>query len=209
MCLSCYDSGEDFLEKEDLSLLDVVFLDIYMEERNGIDVARILRDSGYDGFIIFSTSSADHALEGYSVQAYDYILKPYTYDVIANTLDKLSVVRMEEAPSVRIKSGRIWYKIRLHEILYVENHANYVHIYTQNSMYATRMTFKEMKEKLSSYSYFVRCDRGILVNLSNVYEIKDHLILMNNNSILPISRGNASLVNRQYLDFIFEEMEKN
>ncbi|MEG1505636.1 MAG: LytTR family DNA-binding domain-containing protein, partial [Lachnospiraceae bacterium] len=95
------------------------------------------------------------------------------------------------------------------DFLYVENDANYVRIHTKGGVHSTRMAFKEMEKRLSQYRYFIRCDRGIIVNLFNAKEIVNHSIVMNNGEKIPISRRNISFVNEQYSDLIFEEMEKN
>ncbi|MEG0838445.1 MAG: LytTR family DNA-binding domain-containing protein [Hydrogenoanaerobacterium sp.] len=207
--ITVHSLGENFLEDDDLSTLDVVFLDIYMGIKSGMDVAKILRtEHQYDGIIVFCTTTSDYALEGYKVNAFNYILKPYTYKEIELTLDNIARLRNEKSLSIRIKDGREWRKIKLCDILYIEKQANYIHIHTTGETHTARMTFKEIEQILAPHSRFTKCDRGVIVNLFNVSELKDNIIIMQNGDKVPVSRRNIPFVNEQYLSFIFDEMEK-
>ena len=72
-----FESGEEFLAAAKERPFTVVFLDIYMNGANGIEIARELRMSDSDCFLIFTTTSTDHALEGFRVRALHYLVKPY------------------------------------------------------------------------------------------------------------------------------------
>lgn len=202
-----YSLGENFLEDEDLSLLDAVFLDIYMGKKNGMEVAKALRDKGYHGSIIFCTTTADFALEGYSVKAMGYIVKPFSYLKIMELLKDISRVLCENSRSIRVKDGRQWYRVNLSEILYAEKQGNYVYVHAFGKTYSIRMPLAEMEEQLYQYNCFVKCDRGIIVNLENIKELRDHTILLKNEGCIPMSRSNKAVVNDRYFDFIFEKME--
>ncbi|MEF9941509.1 MAG: LytTR family DNA-binding domain-containing protein [Lachnospiraceae bacterium] len=203
-----YSVGENFLEDEELTELDVVFLDIYMGKENGMEIAKNLRKRDYNSVIVFCTTTSSFALEGYMVKAYDYIVKPYTYENIESVMEDISELLNEKIPCIHIKDGRQWFKLKISDIFYVENHANYVYIHTKKEMHTTRMTFTEMETLLSPYSCFVRCDRGVIVNMNNIYKLHHNTILMGDGEQLPISRRNIAQVNEQYLHFIFDEMEK-
>ena len=73
-----YENGETFLTSAKECPFTVVFLDIYMNGSNGIDTAKELRRSDTDCLLIFTTTSTDHALEGFQVRALHYLVKPYS-----------------------------------------------------------------------------------------------------------------------------------
>lgn len=202
-----YSSGESFLEEADFSILDVVFLDIYLGGITGMEIAKRLRTEEYDGMIVFCTLTAEFALEGYEVKAAGYIVKPFSYERITALLLDIAKMLQERSLCIRIKEKRQWYKVNLCDILYAENHANYVFIYTNSKMYSTRMPFREMQSMLLSSPSFAKCDRGIVINLINVREIKNNIVLMKNGDCLPVSRSNISTVKERYFDFVFEKME--
>lgn len=84
-----FESGEEFLAAAKKRPFTVVFLDIYMNGANGIEIARELRMSDSDCFLIFTTTSTDHALEGFRVRALHYLVKPYNEKEISTLLDEI------------------------------------------------------------------------------------------------------------------------
>ncbi|MEG2000804.1 MAG: LytTR family DNA-binding domain-containing protein [Evtepia sp.] len=208
MQISTHCMGENFLEDEDPARLDLVILDIFMGEKSGMEVAEILREREYDGFIVFCTTSPDYALKGYGVQASGYLLKPFEYEKLSQLLLRLTDAVHQIVPHIIIKENRHWCKVPLESILYVENHANYVYIHTMEETYSSRMPFSEMECSLTPYACFVKCDRGIMANLHHVRELKGNVMIMSNLDTVSISRRNLPIVNERYLDTIFEEMEQ-
>lgn len=75
--------------RQQKSPFTVVFLDIYMNGANGIEIAREFRMSDSDCFLIFTTTSTDHALEGFRVRALHYLVKPYNEKEISTLLDEI------------------------------------------------------------------------------------------------------------------------
>ena len=84
-----YESGEAFLTAAQDEPFTVAFLDIYMAGANGIETARALRQHDTDCLLIFTTTSTDHALEGFQVRAMQYLVKPFTEDDIAQLMDEI------------------------------------------------------------------------------------------------------------------------
>ena len=211
--ISGYLLAENFVEEGNLSLFDVVFLDIFIGKKNGVEIARYLRANNYQGLIVFCTVTAQFALEGYDVKAFGYILKPYTYDRIEELMDDILKSSHKEVPSICIKENRRWYKIPLCDILYVENSANYVTICTNERVYSTRMAFRQMDELLSRQNCFARCNRGTIINLSHISKIDGPCATVKcdqggDEFKLPISRRYLQTINEQYVDYIFQELEK-
>lgn len=211
--LSGYLRGDDFVEESNLSLFDVVFLDIFIGEKNGVEIARYLRANHYKGLIVFCTVTAQFALAGYDVKAFGYILKPYTYDRIEELMQDILKSSHMESPSICIKENRRWYKIPLRDILYVENSANYVTVYTNDRIYSTRMAFRQMEEILGRQNCFARCNRGTIINLSHVSRIDGPCVIIKTEQgmdeyKLPVSRRYLPAINEQYIDYIFQELEK-
>ena len=89
--LAEFENGEFFLKAAKERSFAVLFLDIYMDGANGVEIARELRKSDPDCLLIFTTASTDHALEGFQVRATHYLVKPYTdKDLSALTEELLS-----------------------------------------------------------------------------------------------------------------------
>lgn len=208
---SCRTADEE-PEDTGLHMMDVIFLDIYIGEQNGFDVAKNLREKGYGGLLVFCTVTPDYALAGYKVKAFDYIVKPYSYEAIERVMRDILKVLKKEDQSICIKENRQWYKVPLRDILYVENSANYVRVYTQSRVYSTRMAFHQMEEMLRPYECFVQCNRGTVVNLSCIRKMDGQTAVLQckdgtQAGCLPVSRKNVKELNRRYMDYIFGKLD--
>ena len=84
-----FENGEDFLIAAKERPFTVVFLDIYMSGANGIETARELRTFDSDALLIFTTTSTDHALDGFKVRAMHYLVKPYPENEISDLIDEV------------------------------------------------------------------------------------------------------------------------
>ena len=84
-----FENGEDFLLASKERPFTVLFLDIYMNGANGIEIAKELRKSDTSCLLIFTTTSTDHALEGFQVRAMHYLVKPYHENEISALTDEM------------------------------------------------------------------------------------------------------------------------
>ena len=84
-----YENGEAFLKASKEHDFTVLFLDIYMNGANGIEIAREFRNTNKDCLLIFTTTSLDHALEGFKVRAMHYLVKPYTEEELSSLIDEI------------------------------------------------------------------------------------------------------------------------
>ena len=82
-------SGADFLSAAGKERFDLVFLDIYMKGQNGVDTAEMLRRFDTDCLLVFITTSTDHALDGFRVRAFHYLVKPYTDSDLSTLFDEI------------------------------------------------------------------------------------------------------------------------
>ena len=112
-----YERGIDLLHDfEDGMWFDIVFLDIYMNDLLGIDVAHRLRALGYRSQIIFLTATADFAVDSYEVEAVGYLLKPHSFEKISRVMDRAT--REMTMNTYQIKSYSKIIRVAYHEILY-------------------------------------------------------------------------------------------
>mgnify|MGYP001286708777 CR=1 FL=1 len=168
---------------------DLIFLDIQMPNVNGMEFARIIDDGTK---IIFTTAFKEYALEGYRVNAIDYLLKPISYvnflTAAKKALEWFEVTRTVENNNLNlpVKSDRIFVKseykivrVLFDDILYIEGLKNYVKIYTskQHKSIITLMTMKELEDSLPS-DKFIRVHRSYIVAVNKIDCInKNRLII--------------------------------
>lgn len=181
-----YTSGEDLLDDiQNDEHFDMCILDIMMPGLSGIDLGIKLRDNGYDGIIIYLTSSKDYALDSYKVKALNYILKPIVPVDLFSTLDdalKSIAAKTDRSVIIKTKAGNI--KVSINDILYIEL-CKRILVYhladgsTLESIYI-RVPFSEAVQEFTIDKNFVQCGNGIVVNISLVSQVGSEEIVFNN-----------------------------
>lgn len=205
--LSEYENGETFLEQTRLEALDVVFLDIFMDGLNGIDVAYKIREKTSQCHIVFVSTSADFAVKSYELRAFYYLLKPFGYKDVQNVLNLLEDSFQKASRYLKVKEGRDWCKILLSEILYADYSNHYVQIHTESAIISTYMNFPRMEEMLAPYSEFLSCYRCIVVNMNKIKKVDGFFFLISNGEYIPINRKKAKEIKSKYVDYIFGIVE--
>jgi DNA-binding LytR/AlgR family response regulator len=178
--------------------VDLVFLDIKMPGINGIDFVRSLKNAPA---LIFTTAFAHHAVEGFELDAVDYLLKPITYERFSKAIDKLLRIQRTE-PEVKKEytyfkvSGRL-VRILHKEIRYARSVKDYIQLHTTTGNHLIHMTMKYLAELLPA-EIFVRVHRSFLVNKNAVESIeKDNIRI--GNEMIPVGENYRS--NRsQFMD---------
>lgn len=195
--LAALDRGETF---------DAVLLDIYMDDMNGMEVAKRIRAMNSGMHIVFITSSAFHAVESYSVEAVDYLLKPVTEEKLHRALDRLAT-RMEDNAeygfTVKDTEGRVT-KVIWNQLMYLEAMGHYVLLHHANgSSTKTLMPFSSLLEPLLSHGEFVQSHRSYVVNLRYVHRIGTHELVMLNGAQIPLPKSRHQQLSDRFRDFIF------
>jgi two-component system LytT family response regulator len=165
--------------------VDLIFLDINMPNMSGLEMLGALR---LKPNVIFTTAYADFALESYSYDAIDYLLKPFEFDrfqIAVQKAEERISFQKNQNPFFFIKDGFKNIKIQFDEILYIKGSGNYLDIVLKEKMYSPRMTFIELIEKLPS-SEFVRIHQSYIVNVNTIDKIENNHVYLEKHEI-PIS----------------------
>lgn len=184
--------------------VDLLFLDIQMPELSGMEFAGILPKKTK---IIFTTAFDRYAIDGYKVNAADYLLKPISYDSfvlsVNRVLERCKVVDRQDVMSadgfVYVKSEYKLVKINFVDILYIEGVKDYVKIYFRDRRKPV-MSLMNMK-KLEDYlpkSQFMRVHRSFIVNMS-VADMIDRGRIVAGDTFIPVSESYKEQV-QEYID---------
>lgn len=178
-------SGEELLSNYPNNI-DLLFLDIQMNDLNGMDTARKIREFDNNVEIIFTTSLLDYVCEGYEVNAYRYMLKPIDYNALENNMTQcINNILKKENDYLTINDKSKLIKIKLDDIYYIETSKRELIIHTLNGCEIIKMSMRKI-EKLLSKDFF-RCHNSFIVNLEKIEKIDISNIYINN-SIIPISK---------------------
>ena len=149
---------------------DIYLLDIYMPGVTGMSLATELRSRGVKSPVIFLTSSTDHALEAFGVDAVDYLLKPYTKEKFNIGLDKaMQSITAHKDDSIVLKVDNEYRSICVSRIMYCEAEDKYQRIYLEKEeKIFVRISGAELYKHLSQFESFYHCGRAHIVNLDYV-----------------------------------------
>jgi two-component system, LytTR family, response regulator LytT len=181
-----YAGAVDALKAIHTQKIDLVFLDIQMHDLSGIELARVLDKTAEKPRIIFTTAYNQFALEGYKVDALDYLLKPFNYEEFLRAAQKalnyaeLLNKQTTQTPLINesehadqdylfLKVEYLLVRIDLNDILYIESLKDYVKVHLKNSGKAllSLTSLKALEEKLPPQR-FMRIHRSFIISLNNI-----------------------------------------
>lgn len=184
-----YSSAVQALNELPGKKVDLMFLDIQMPDLNGLEFSRMVSP---ETRIVFTTAFQQYALDGYKVNALDYLLKPISYPDFLQAVNKavqwfeLLQKPREEVSSIFVKSEYKLIQINLDDILYIEGLKDYVKIYEEDSSkpVLSLMTIKSLEDMLPP-SRFIRVHRSYIVQKNKIRTI-DHSRIVFGKEYIPI-----------------------
>ncbi len=164
---------------------DLLITDILASGINGIEAAEKLRSIGEKLDIIFISSTAEYALEGYRVQALRYLKKPVDVEQLREAL-MISYRKTSQKEGLSLTCEGKLYNIRYDEIVYAESQARDVELTLKDRRLVTHMKISDLEKLLPDQ--FFRCHRSYIVNLLEVETIERYQATMKNEDYIPISQ---------------------
>ena len=196
-CRSALEARQ-FLEQD---TVDAVFCDINMPDLNGMDFVKSL---AAPPLIVFTTAYSEYAVEGFKVNAVDYLLKPFglqDFQRAANRLkDRLANTSAADIPltahpspltaqsddNIFLKTDYRIVKVSIADIRYIEGMSEYLKVWTEGEAkpIITLLSMKKIEERLPDY--FMRIHRSYIVNLTKIQEVNKNRVILDANTYLPI-----------------------
>jgi DNA-binding LytR/AlgR family response regulator len=175
--------------------IELVFLDINMPEISGISFAKSINK---DIKIIFTTAYRDYAVEGFELQAVDYLLKPISFERLLKAVDayfevykkplEITNSKTETNSFMFVRSDRRMLKIAFNDIVYIESYSDYIKIHLNDkSTIVTRETISAIEAKLPQDN-FIRIHRSYIIAINYINSFTNEEIVISEKS-LPISRS--------------------
>lgn len=186
-----YEDGEE-LKKEKASKFDLIFLDIYMKNSNGMDIAKDLVEKYKGIHIVFLSSSKEYAAESYDVDALHYLIKPLNREKLQQVLDRY-MYAIKKTRTIVIKQNRMEKSILLDDIYWIEARAHSCMIHTRLGDEECASSLSDMEMELIKYD-FMRVSRYALVSLNEVASVPGKDIVLNDGTIIPVSKKLQGIV---------------
>ena len=203
-CQSALEARQ-FLEQD---TVDAIFCDINMPDLNGMDFVKSLTVAP---LIFFTTAYAEYAVEGFKVNAVDYLLKPFGLQDFQRAANRLKDRSLPPPPpkeegssddTIFLKTEYRIVKVSISDIRYIEAMSEYLKVYIESDSkpIITLLSMKKMEERLPDY--FMRIHRSYIVNLKKIQEVNKNRIIMDKDTYLPIGDMYKDTF-QQYLDTKF------
>lgn len=169
---------------------DILFLDVMMDEMDGFEAARAIRELDDSVVIVFVTNMAQFAIRGYEVDAMSYLVKPVPYfafsQELARCLRRVTKVT-EESDTILLPTASGTARVDLTDIVYVESSRHRITVHTTARTYAFTGTLKSIEAEVDGKDFY-RSNNCYLVNLRHVRGVNTTASIMANGDQLQISR---------------------
>lgn len=208
--VSTFTDASDALDFLKNNPVDLIFLDINMPQMTGVEFAKVIDDKI---MVIFTTAYQNYAVEGFELEALDYLLKPFSYQrfykAVTRAENQYKLIHKptitpanENDPMtcefVMIRSDSATIRVEISTIICVEGLKDYVKIYTTDKNYVTKITMKNIESHLVAHG-FMRVHKSYVVNLNMVKSFENNHVILPKN--LKVSVGNLFRNNFvEYLD---------
>ncbi len=169
--------------------VDLVFLDVEMPLMDGISAGREIRRWDEQVTILFTTSHASYAVNGYEVNAYRYLLKPITTDALQKALErKLPQLVAEKGSRIYIRLDEGVKCLNPGEILFVETAQNHrVSVHLKSETISAYKNLNEFEARLTDGRFF-KCHASFLINLDHIVRFDKNAIEMSDGCVIPVSK---------------------
>lgn len=199
-----FESGKDFVSLGiGIVKYKIVFLDINMDELDGMKTAQKIREVSKDVFVVFVTAFINYTLEGYRVDAVRYILKS-TVDFPELVFECMDAICMKMNYEVKMKMfgfNEGAKNVPLERLLYIESRLHKLEFYIMEdrlNKYTLYKTLNDMEKELAD-SVFVRIHQSYLVNMEHIVNISRYEVLLSNGATLEIPKVRYKQVEELYI----------
>ena len=197
--ITAYTSSDNLLYDitDDKFFFDLILLDIEMPGNTGMELAEKIRPHLPDVKIIFITSHIEYAIDAFELSIFRYVPKNDSGQRLPAAIqDAIKLITLEDGKTYTISTNSRLEKIPYREIYYIERDGKNAGITTAGGLSKVRKSLQQVYEELGAEE-FIYIDRGCIVNMIHIMQIKDGMAVLKNGVSLPISRSHLQKVKEQ------------
>lgn len=186
---------------------DIIYLDVEMEYMDGMTAAEKIREKDSEVLIVFVTNHAQVAIQGYSVEATDFLLKPlaqFTFHEHFKKITKKLQSKKKAENSIVLKVSGTMKRINQNIIKYIQSEGHYIDFVTINDQYTIIDTMKNIEERLDEQQ-FHRCSNSNIVNFNYISKVEKDTIYIDD-IMIKISRSRKKEFMDQFTNFLGEQI---
>ena len=200
-----FTEGKDLLkEVENGAVYDLLLCDVYMKGENGIEIAKQMKALCPQTPVAFITSSREHAVDAFSVDAVHYLVKPVTQEDVVEVFRRLQN-KTEPRHTLTVRIDRVVNVLYQDEIIRVEGHGHNTEIIcSDNTVYSIRKPFREMNELLDET--FIQIKKGVTLNMRHILRMTYKDCTSRDGKIYLLRRDQAKEIRTKFYDFVKNEL---
>lgn len=182
---------------EDHFFFDLILLDIEMPGNSGMEIAAKIKPYLPNVKIIFITSHIEYAIDAFELSVFRYVPKNDLDKRLPSAIrDAVKLIELEDGKTYTIRTNSRLEKIPYKEIFYIERDGKNAGITTAGGVSKVRKSLQQVYEELGT-DEFIFIDRGCIVNMIHIIQIKDGMAVLKNGTALPVSRSHLQEVKEQ------------
>ena len=192
-------NGEEVLQS-DLNEIDILFLDVDMPGRNGMETAKAIRKQNKEMIIVFLTAYSEFVFESFKVDAFRYLIKPVNNQELLETLDAVcdKFSKIEDILTFQFQNET--YRIKYSDIIYIEGMRDKIWIYCKDRTYRWRGTMKNLEEILEDKIFF-QIHRSYIINMNKIKKYNSQKITLEGGYEVPVSKYRLNEFKEEYIRF--------
>lgn len=193
-----FEDGEDLISAyREGKRFHILMLDVEMPHISGMETARQIRFIDRDAVIIFITSHENYVYDAFTVQAFQYLLKPVRPELLKQQLTKAIAHYYELHAVYMVQSKAAQVSLNIHRIRFLEKQGHTLIVYSEEGTFQCSGKLDEEEKRLSPYG-FIRCHRSYLVNPRHIRVIDETGIQMRTGERVPVAQKKRTSVKEQF-----------
>ena len=199
-----FENAEEFLLKVQSGYKpDLILMDIYMKGKTGIEAVRELHEMGDKSRVIFLTTSQEHALEAFRVEAAQYLVKPVSETEFFSLLDRqIEILSEERQKYVALQVEGRTLRVVVHDIVYCESQGKrqYLHL-SDDTQLCVHLSMTGLEELFLPYEEIIRLGKWYIINMDHVEGLDSRVVQMDNGIELYLPRGAYQSLRKHYITY--------
>lgn len=203
-----FSSGEEFISNQEKNkkYYQIYFLDIEMNEVDGLQVANYIRSYDINAIIVFTTKHSEMVYKAFDVNAFHYLVKPINKALVEKVLIKANKFLAMKNTLFQFKCSKKMCTINYDQIIYFESQKRKIVIYTENEKYTYYGTIKQLNETLNP-NLFAQIHNSYIINMEYILSIENKEVLLKNDTELNVSRKFYVDFMKYYREFILARLQ--
>lgn len=208
--IATFTDGQAFLHSFAAGVYDLVFMDIYIGNNNGVDIARQMLAIDNNCLLVFLTSSAEFMPDAFACHAFDYITKPFSEERIMQVLQDAQAKLQPEQNYVEVANGRRKIPVMLRDIQSIVTDLHYLKItLADGTSLRSRMTISEFLTLVSNDPRFILVNKGILLNADYIIRLEDNCCVIKGGEQFPLRVRGRQQIEQAIHDYNFSSMRNH